>query len=50
MKKLKQLILGVLLAIVLISCQSYKKVPYLQDMTQVSDIERRKTDRCESNA
>ena len=39
MKKLKQLILGVLLAIVLISCQSYKKVPYLQDMTQVSDIE-----------
>ena len=39
MKKLKQLILGVLLAIVLISCQSYKKVPYLQDMTQVSDTE-----------
>ena len=39
MKKLKQLILGVLLAIVLISCQSYKKVPYLQDMTQVSYTE-----------
>ena len=39
MKKLKQLILGVLIAIVLISCQSYKKVPYLQDMTQVSDAE-----------
>ena len=39
MKKLKQVILGVLFAIVLISCQSYKKVPYLQDMTQVSDTE-----------
>ena len=39
MRKLKRLTFGVLLAFLLVSCQSYKKVPYLQDMTLVSDTE-----------
>lgn len=37
MRKLKRLTLGVLLAFLLVSCQSYKKVPYLQDTALVSD-------------
>ena len=39
MRKLKRLILGVLLAFLLVSCQSYKKVPYLQDTAFVNDTE-----------
>ena len=39
MRKLKRLTLGVLLAFLLVSCQSYKKVPYLQDMAFVNDTE-----------
>ena len=39
MKKLKRLTLGVLLAFLLVSCQSYKKVPYLQDTAFVNDTE-----------
>lgn len=39
MKKLKRLTLWALLAFLLVSCQSYKKVPYLQDMALVSDTE-----------
>ena len=38
MRKLKRLTLGVLLAFLLVSCQSYKKVPYLQDAGVVKDI------------
>ena len=39
MRKLKRLTLGVLLAFLLVSCQSYKKVPYLQDTAFVNDTE-----------
>ena len=39
MRKLKRLILGTLLAFLLVSCQSYKKVPYLQDTVFVNDTE-----------
>lgn len=39
MRKLKRLTLGVLLAFLLVSCQSYKKVPYLQDTALVNDTE-----------
>ena len=39
MRRLKRLTLGVLLAFWLVSCQSYKKVPYLQDTALVSDTE-----------
>ena len=39
MRKLKRLTLGALLAFLLVSCQSYKKVPYLQDKTFVNDTE-----------
>lgn len=39
MRKLKRLTLGVLLAFLLVSCQSYKKVPYFQDMALVNDTE-----------
>lgn len=39
MRKLKRLTLGTLLAFLLVSCQSYKKVPYLQDTALVSDTE-----------
>ena len=37
MRKLKRLTLGALLAFLLVSCQSYKKVPYLQDTAFVND-------------
>ena len=37
MRRLKRLILGVLLAFLFVSCQSYKKVPYLQDTVLVND-------------
>lgn len=37
MKRLKRLTLGALLAFLLVSCQSYKKVPYLQDTALVND-------------
>lgn len=39
MRRLKRLTLRVLLAFLLVSCQSYKKVPYLQDMALVSVTE-----------
>ena len=39
MRKLKRLTLGALLAFLLVSCQSYKKVPYLQDTAFVNDTE-----------
>ena len=39
MRRLKRLTLGALLAFLLVSCQSYKKVPYLQDTALVSDTE-----------
>ena len=39
MRKLKRLTLGVLLAFLLVYCQSYKKVPYLQDTAFVNDTE-----------
>jgi len=39
MRKLKRLTLGTLLAFLLVSCQSYKKVPYLQDTALVSETE-----------
>ena len=39
MRKLKRLTLGVLLVFLLVSCQSYKKVPYLQDTAFVNDTE-----------
>ena len=39
MRKLKRLTFGALLAFLLVSCQSYKKVPYLQDTTFVNDTE-----------
>lgn len=39
MRKLKRLTLGVLLAFLLVFCQSYKKVPYLQDTALVNDTE-----------
>ena len=39
MKKLKRLTLWALLAFLLVSCQSYKRVPYLQDMALVSGTE-----------
>lgn len=39
MRKLKRLTLGVLLAFMLVSCQSYKKVSYLQDTALVNDTE-----------
>ena len=37
MKKMAGLILGLLLAFLLVSCQAYKKVPYLQDTAFVND-------------
>lgn len=39
MRRLKRLTLAVLFAFLLVSCQSYKKVPYLQDTAFVSDTE-----------
>ena len=39
MRKLKRLTLVALLAFLLVSCQSYKKVPYLQDTAFVNDTE-----------
>jgi len=39
MRNLKRLTLGVLLAFLLVSCQSYKKVPYLQDTAFVNNTE-----------
>lgn len=39
MRRLKRLTLGALLAFLLVSCQSYKKVPYLQDTAFVNDTE-----------
>ena len=39
MKKMAGLILGLLLAFLLVSCQAYKKVPYLQDTAFVNDTE-----------
>ena len=39
MRKLKRLTVGALLAFLLVSCQSYKKVPYLQDTAFVNDTE-----------
>lgn len=39
MRRLKRLTLEVLLAFLLVSCQSYKKIPYLQDTASVSDTE-----------
>ena len=41
MRKLKRLTLGALLAFLLVSCQSYKKVPYLQDTEVVNQIEQK---------
>ena len=39
MRKLKRLTLGVLLAFLMVYCQSYKKVPYLQDTAYENDTE-----------
>jgi len=39
MKRLNRLTFGMLLAFLLVSCQSYKKVTYLQDMASVSETE-----------
>lgn len=39
MRRLKRLTLGALLAFLLVSCQSYKKVPYFQDTALVNDTE-----------
>lgn len=39
MKRLNRLTFWILLAFLLVSCQSYKKVPYLQDTALVSNIE-----------
>ena len=39
MRKLKRLTFGGVLAFLLVSCQSYKKVPYLQDTAFVNDTE-----------
>lgn len=38
MKKLNRLIFGVLLAFLLVGCQSYKKVPYLQDTKSIDQV------------
>ncbi len=39
MRRLAGLTMSLLLALLFASCQSYKKVPYLQDMVSVSDME-----------